>query len=101
MTRSVSSLLGVWLGFLAALCCVAVSLVARAEAPPDPAGAASAEPSGPPPEWQPGPRTVNLGHDVKVELPAGYMYLPPAEAKKALEWAAASTTTPCSACSRA
>lgn len=85
MTRSVRWLLGVWFGFLMALCCVATSLVARAEAPPDPAGAASAEAAGPPPEWQPGPRSVNLGHDVKIELPAEYMYLPPAEAKKALE----------------
>ncbi|HET9932032.1 MAG TPA: DUF2167 domain-containing protein [Polyangiaceae bacterium] len=84
MTRSVRSLFGVWAGFLVALCCIAVSLVARAE-PSEPAGATSAEAAGPPPEWQPGPRTVNLGHDIKVELPADYMYLPPAEAKKALE----------------
>ncbi|MFZ5893462.1 MAG: DUF2167 domain-containing protein [Myxococcota bacterium] len=88
MTSSVRSPLWVWFGFLLALCCVISSPHVQA-APPaasaEPAPAASAEPEGPPPEWQPGPRQVSLGHDIKIDMPAGYMYLPPAEAKKALE----------------
>jgi uncharacterized membrane-anchored protein len=59
---------------------------AHAEAP---APAEQAEGAAPelalPPEWQPGPKGVALGHELKVDLPAGYAYLPPGPAAKLLE----------------
>lgn len=88
MTRSVRSPLWVWFGFLLAVCCVAFAPAAHATEPPQAASVtrtASAEPSGPPPEWQLGPRSVKLEHEIELSLPAGYVYLPPAEAKKTLE----------------
>jgi uncharacterized membrane-anchored protein len=88
MTRSARSPLWVWFGFLLTVCCVVGAPAARAAEPAAsaaPPAAASAEPSGPPPEWQRGPRDVKLEHEIELNLPAGYVYLPPAEAKKALE----------------
>lgn len=86
MTRSVRSVVGVWLGWVFALCFVFSAAWARAQAPAASAPAAdSARTEGPPPEWQPGPRKVDLGHDVSIDLPPGYVYLPPAESKKLLE----------------
>lgn len=35
--------------------------------------------------WEAGPKTVALGNEVTVELPSGYVYLPPEPAKKLLE----------------
>lgn len=83
MIGSLRSRLGTWFGLLLVVCCTTLSLAARAETEPLPE--ASAEPAGPPPDWQPGPRQVKLGHDLSIELPSDYMYLPPAQAKKALE----------------
>jgi uncharacterized membrane-anchored protein len=37
------------------------------------------------PEWEPGPKDVALGHDIKIDLPPGYAYLPPGPAGKLLE----------------
>jgi uncharacterized membrane-anchored protein len=65
---------------LAAFLTVA-SLPFIAQADPKPAPAA--------PEWQPkvqaGPLKVPLGHLLTLDLPAGYMYINPADAKKVLE----------------
>ncbi|HTV17803.1 MAG TPA: DUF2167 domain-containing protein [Polyangiaceae bacterium] len=47
----------------------------------DPAGA-SAAPANP---WQHGPAHIELGHDLGLDLPAGFMFLPPEAAVKVLE----------------
>jgi uncharacterized membrane-anchored protein len=89
MTRSVGSVVGVWLGWVCALCFVFSATGAKAQSTADspaaPALAASAQVEGPQPEWQPGPRKVDLGHEISIDLPAGYVYLPPGESKKLLE----------------
>lgn len=88
MTRSVGSLVGVWLGLVLALLCVLSPASARAQAAAAsaaPAAAGSAQAEGPGPEWQPGPRKVDLGHELNIDLPAGFVYLPPADSKKLLE----------------
>ncbi len=59
---------------------------ARAEAPAPAEQAENAEaPTTSPPEWQTGPKKVSLGHDIEVNLPDGYAYLPPGPASKLLE----------------
>lgn len=35
--------------------------------------------------WEPGPKKVELGHEITVELPEGYAYLPAEPSKKLLE----------------
>jgi uncharacterized membrane-anchored protein len=48
--------------------------------------AAQGKPDGEP-EWKPvaGPKQIDLGHDVVMELPAGFLYLDPPQAKKLME----------------
>lgn len=79
---------------LCALVAVAVILsvtLARSAAAISPAPADSAEAAAPPADaaepspWQPGPRRVDLGNDIAIDLPAGYAYLPKAESAQVLE----------------
>jgi uncharacterized membrane-anchored protein len=52
-----------------------------------PAGAATGAPAEPAPEWKPieGPAKVELGHDLQLALPEGFLYLDPPQAKKLME----------------
>jgi uncharacterized membrane-anchored protein len=52
-----------------------------------PAGAATGAPAEPAPEFKPidGPSKVELGHDLVLDLPAGFLYLDPPQAKKLME----------------
>lgn len=76
----------------AAFVVLPVVLAPCASAAPDPAAsaegaepAASAEePRGPSP-WKDGPGSIDLGHDVALELPAAYRFLPKEPAAKAME----------------
>ncbi|MGC4093903.1 MAG: DUF2167 domain-containing protein [Polyangiaceae bacterium] len=81
--------MGVWFAVLSTLCALLGVRPARAETPAAstdaPTPAASAEAGRPALNWQAGPTDVSLGHELKVNLPAGYMYLAPAQAKQVLE----------------
>ncbi|HET9955398.1 MAG TPA: DUF2167 domain-containing protein [Polyangiaceae bacterium] len=91
--RSISQARAVrWWGLWSA-CWLAVMLfggsLAWAQGSP-PAADAKAEPAEQQPEtlpapWESGPKAVSLGHEVTVDLPAGYAYLPPEPARKVLE----------------
>ena len=56
-------------------------------APNDSQGSEAAGEESPPVvfNWKPGPRQVELGHELTLELPAGYVFLEKAEAVKLME----------------
>lgn len=69
-----------------ALCLLLAANRALADTPPPAEQAEGASPEAKlAPEWQIGPKDVSLGHELKLDLPAGYAYLPPAPAGKLLE----------------
>jgi uncharacterized membrane-anchored protein len=57
---------------------------ADSPAPAEQAEGATPEPTLAP-DWQIGPKDVALGHELKLDLPSGYAYLPPGPAAKVLE----------------
>ena len=77
-----------WLGRSALIVACLLFAVSRASAetpaPAEQAEGASPEPTLAP-EWQTGPKDVSLGHELKLDLPSGYAYLPPGPAAKVLE----------------
>ena len=87
--------MGFWWMLCAALI-TALSLAwsgtARAESGGDPApgtapsaGAEEGAPQGLPAGWEQGPKHVALGHELSLELPGNYAFLPPALGAKLLE----------------
>jgi uncharacterized membrane-anchored protein len=79
---------------LCALVALAVTLAvtfSRSAAAISPPPAESAEPTAAPAEpaqpspWQMGPKRVDLGNDIAIELPAAYAFLPKAESAQLLE----------------
>jgi uncharacterized membrane-anchored protein len=74
---------------LRSLLAIACLLFGSGHALADPAPAEQAENSAPEqtlsPEWQLGPKDVSLGHELKLDLPPEYAYLPPGPAGKLLE----------------
>jgi uncharacterized membrane-anchored protein len=85
----------VWVFGVAGILCLGAAPVAHARAADDPAkataqGAAtaeSAEGAAPAPRlpWQPGPKALDLGHGIKLDLPEGNAFLAQPEAGKLME----------------
>jgi len=78
-----------WVRGLMLAAAVATAAAPATDARADDSEAAAYEPAEPgraePLPWQPGPARVDLGHELSLDLPDHYMYLPPDAAGKVLE----------------